>query len=158
MGKVNNVLNRYFRNKDRFADLFNGIYFGGASIIRSGQLTDASEVYTDTEAENPETGEKGEFLERIRDIKMRLGSGEVLMLLGIEPQDYVDYTMRFRGVQYDTVEYGRQLKDLRQKNDAEGKYQSKSEKLCKIKKTDRISPVYTLAFIMERNPGMGLDA
>ena len=88
MGKVNNVLNRYFRNKERFADLFNGIYFEGAPVIRPEQLTDASEVYTDAEAENLKTGEKGEFLERIRDIKMRLDTGEVLMLLGIEHQDY----------------------------------------------------------------------
>ena len=155
MGKVNNVLNRYFRNKERFADLFNGIYFEGARVIRPEQLTDASEVYTDAEAENLKTGEKGEFLERIRDIKMRLDTGEVLMLLGIEHQDYVDYAMPFRGLQYDTMEYGRQLKDLRQKNDAEGSFQNKSEKLCKIKKTDRITPVYTLCIYHGEEPWDG---
>ena len=45
MGETNNVWNDYFRDRRRFADLFNGAYFGGRPVLQAEALTDASEVY-----------------------------------------------------------------------------------------------------------------
>ena len=144
MGKTSNVLNHYFRNKERFSDFVNGIFFRGAHVIQPEQLTDASEVYVEAEAENADTGATGKYLDRIRDIKMRLDTGVLLAILAVENQSAVDYSMPFRCLQYDTMEYGRQLEDLRHKNDAEDTYSNWAEKVCKIKKTDRLVPVYTI--------------
>lgn len=150
MGKINNVFTHYFRNRARFADLFNGICFQGRSVIQPEQLTDASEVYEETEAEKVQPvpqgvkTKRGNRPERIRDIKMRLDTGEVLRFLGQENQALVDYTMPFRCMQYDTMEYAHQLDHLRSQNNAEGNWNSWAERVCGFKQTDRLIPIYTL--------------
>ena len=107
MGKKNNVLNHYFRDKKRFADLFNGVFFEGEGIIRSEELEASSEIYE--EATNKEKSIAGVRGQRIRDIKMSLKTGEVFRLLALENQDKVNYAMPFRCMQYDTMEYSRPL-------------------------------------------------
>lgn len=51
MGQKNNVWNHYFRDKERFADLFNGVYFQGKPVIRGVSLTEISGVYDETIAQ-----------------------------------------------------------------------------------------------------------
>lgn len=144
MGKQNNVLRHYFRDKRRFADVFNGVFCRGRQIIKPEYLSDASEVYAESEAEKPATGEKTELLERIRDLKMKLKDNGTLQLLAVENQDYIDYTMPFRCMQYDAMEYSSQLHDLRRKNKQKGLLENWAERACGIKKTDRLAPIYTL--------------
>ena len=47
-------------------------------------------------------------------------------------------------MQYDTMEYGKQLDELRRKNEREENLSTDQEKLCGIRKQDRLLPVYTL--------------
>ncbi len=144
MGKVNNVWNHYFKDKRRFADLFNGICFQGRKVIFEEDLQDGSEVSNEAEVEKQEACKRGKRMERIRDIKMLNRQGGVLRMLAMENQNLVDYTMPFRCMQYDTAEYSQQLNALRSKNRDNSDYETDAEKLCGIKKADRILPVYTL--------------
>lgn len=146
MGKINNVMRHYVSNKRRFADLFNGVFFHGKNVIRAEELTEASEQYTELEAEDKTEMVTGERLERIRDIKMYLQSGECLRVLAVENQNFVDYSMPFRCMEYDSMEYRKQLENLRQKNREKSDFSTVSERLCGLKSTDRLSPVYTLCF------------
>ena len=43
MGKQNDVLLDYFDDNERFADLCNGVLFGGRPVIDPEKLEDASE-------------------------------------------------------------------------------------------------------------------
>ena len=144
MGKVNNVLRHYLMEEERFADLFNGVCFHGSKVIDAGDLSEASEQYSESEAENRRTGEKEERLERIRDIKKIFRAQGALRILAVENQNLVDYTMPFRCMQYDSMEYGQQIARLRRKNEREADYASAAERFCGIKKSDRLTPVYTL--------------
>ena len=140
MGRTDRVLNKYFHDKRRFADLFNGALFGGEQVIKAEELEDKSETYTDDSSE-----EKSETnMQRSRDIAMRMRNGETLKLLAVENQNQVDYAMPFRCMQYDVMEYHQQLKELRKHNIEKGEFENNAEWLCKIRKTDRIAPVYTL--------------
>ena len=56
----------------------------------------------------------------------------------------IDYIMSYRCMQYDVMEYGKQLDVLKKKNKQEKRLESTAEKLCGVKKTDRIAPVYTI--------------
>lgn len=155
MGKINNAFTHYFRNPRRFADLYNGIFFQGDAVIAPRQLKDASEVYHEAEAEKVQCAEddgktnsekvvRSKRQERIRDIKMRMETGELLLLLAQENQELVDYTMPFRCLQYDTMEYSHQLENIRSSNVSKGEWNSWVEKACGMKKTDRLIPIYTL--------------
>lgn len=81
---------------------------------------------------------------RSRDIKKRLKSGTELRILAVEDQSYVDYTMPWRCLNYDSLEYGRQVKEIQKKNESEQKYADSSEKLCRFTREDKLMPVYTL--------------
>ena len=122
----------------------------GNPVIRAEQLTDASEIYEEPEAEKIQHTEKAlklnrsQRLERFRDIKMKLDTGEVLCLLAQENQNAVDYTMPFRCMQYDVMEYSKQLQNLRRKNAEDGHWNSWAEQSCGIRKEDRLIPIYTL--------------
>ena len=144
MGEISNTMNHFFEDNRRFADLFNGACFQGRSIVSPENLMEMSEVYRQPEAEKPKTGQRRKRAERIRDVCKTLKTGEVLRILALENQDYVDYTMPFRCMQYDTMEYGKQLDRLRKQNRQEKKLIGKAERLCGIRKTDRLVPVYTL--------------
>ena len=144
MGEISNTMNHFLENNRRFADLFNGVCFRGRPVVSPEELLETAVVYHQPEAEKPKTGARGKRKERIRDVCKVLKTGEVLRILALEDQEHVDYTMPFRCMQYDAMEYGKQLEKLRKHNRKEKKLKSKAERLCGIRKTDRLVPVYTL--------------
>lgn len=51
MRKLNTAMRAFLGDRERFADLFNGVFFQGKPVIRSEGLREASEAYTDMTAE-----------------------------------------------------------------------------------------------------------
>ena len=152
MGKNDKVLKGYFRDKRRFADLFNGAYFNGKQVVISDDLEEMSESYMEADGAGSNSTKR---LLRTRDIKMRLKSGETLKLVALENQNEVDYTMPFRCMQYDTMEYSHQLKELKKKNKEKGNFATDAEFLCQIRKNDRLTPIYTLCLYHGEEPWDG---
>lgn len=113
-------------------------------MVRAEELSDTSEVYHQPETEKPKDGIQGKRTERTRDVCKRLKTGEVLRILALESQEMVDYAMPYRCMQYDTMEYGKQMEELRKKNKREGLLTTSQELLSGIRKEDRLIPVYTL--------------
>lgn len=153
MGKISNSVNRYLSDNRRFADLFNGVYFNGHPVIRAEDLSETSEVYygiTRATAQTGRTGrqEKGkrhpDCRERTRDICKRLKTGETFRILALENQQMIDYTMPFRCMQYDVMEYAKQIDTIKNRNRQDKLLMTSAEKICGVKKTDRITPIYTI--------------
>lgn len=111
MGKNSNMMNYYFSDEKRFADLLNGVFFQGEPVVEAKELFEASEVYHQLEVEKPKTGVRGKRVERIHDVCKKLKTGSTLRILALENQELVDYAMPFRCMQYDVMEYGKQLED-----------------------------------------------
>lgn len=121
-------------------------------MVRAEDLSEASQVYygvTGTADKNQtaqQTGEGERYPERrdrTRDICKQLKNGGTLRILAVENQEKVDYTMPYRCMEYDVMEYGKQLEILRKKNRQEHP-KNVAEKIGGIKKTDRLAPVYTI--------------
>lgn len=151
MGMENDAMLDFLRDDRRFADLFNGGLFAGEVVVDPADLEEAGETYTEYEGEGRPTTRKKRgrkrntpTVTRTRDIKKRLRSGTELRILAVEEQSLVDYTMPWRCMNYDVLEYGRQVKDRRRENEMRGNYGSESERLCRFRKTDRLAPVYTI--------------
>ncbi|MCH5259174.1 MAG: Rpn family recombination-promoting nuclease/putative transposase [Lachnospiraceae bacterium] len=152
MGKISNSINRYLSDNRRFADLFNVICFQGATVVRAEELSESTQVYygiTGTAGKNQSVRQTGrgerypERRNRTRDICKQLKSGGTLRILAVENQEKVDYTMPYRCMEYDVMEYGKQIDNLRNKNRQESQ-KNIIEKIGGIKKTDRLAPVYTI--------------
>lgn len=143
MGKISNTMNHYFSDNRRFADLFNTVWFH-REVISPEELCDAAEVYHELEAEKrlPET--RGRRRERIRDVCKVMKSGMTLRILALENMELVDYAAPLRCIQYDVMEYSRQVDRLRKKNRQEKRLATSAEMLCGLRQTDRLMPVYTL--------------
>lgn len=146
MGKPDTAMQSYLSDKERFANLFNRIFFQGRAVIHSRDLQDSSERYSDT---------KGQGTNRFRDIKMTLKSGEAFRILAVENQSSIDYAMPYRCMQYDSLEYGKQLKELKAFNRSQRLLQTPAERLCGISKSDRLTPVYTLCLYHGEAPWEG---
>ena len=140
MGETSIVVNDFMRDKRRFADAFNGFCFGGERVIKPEDLEEGSEQY----AQETKGGDGAEVTERFRDVKMCLKSGGMLRILAIENQSYVDYTMPFRCMEYDCLEYGRQLRELKAENKHCKRLKEPAEVLSGILRTDRLIPMLTI--------------
>lgn len=146
MGKESNIICGYLKDNQRFADLYNGSFFQGRQVIRAEALREASEVYTGKNKNSPTT------YQRIRDVKKLLDNGVMLRILAIESQTIVDYTMPWRCLDYDNLEYGTQIQRIKTKNQKEGVYDSVAERFCGIKKSDRLIPAYTICLYHGEEP------
>lgn len=146
MGRPDSVMQCYLSDKGRFADLFNGVFFRGEQFIRSCDLQDSSKRYSET---------AGRGTSRFRDIKMTLKDNRTLRILAVENQANIDYTMPYRCLQYDVMEYGKQLRERKNANRAGNLLTTSPERLCGITKTDKIAPVYTLCLYHGEEPWDG---
>lgn len=148
MGKIDVVVNRYCSDKLRFADLFNGTFFGGKQVVKAEELTLSSPVYRQTKValgqENDELSElkQEDYLARTRDIRMKNKEGISFRILAVESQEKIDYSMPFRMMQYDVLEYQQQVNKIRRRN-GRG-LNGKRKYLGKLRKSDRLWPVYTI--------------
>lgn len=146
MGKLNTAMRAFLGERERFADLFNGVFFQGKPVIRADRLREASETYSDITAAP---------MDRTRDLKMVTGDGETLRILALENQTNIDYTLPYRCMQYDALEYGRQLQELKKYNKTRKTLSSPAERLCGITRQDRLAPVYTLCLYHGEEPWDG---
>lgn len=152
MGEINNAMNDYLGNAERFADFFNGTMFGGEDIVKAEGLNNASEKYDQSVAFDPGTRERGKTVERIRDLKMKYKDGACLRILGLEGQDYIDYGAGVRGAEYDIMEYRSQMKCLKASIYDNKEKLSKSELFSGMRKDDRLIPTYTVWFYYGTEP------
>lgn len=141
----------YLRDNRRFADLFNGGLFAGKQVISSSDLMEASENYT----EFREDITKLSSTPRARDLKKYLRSGTELRVLAIEDQSYVDQTMPWRCMNYDALEYGRQVHEIQAQNKELKHFDSDGEKLSRFQKSDWLAPVYTVCLYHGADPWDG---
>lgn len=140
MGETDLCMQEYLRDKSRFADLFNGVFFSGRAVVRPEELSEASEKYAE--------GAAGHRSLRVRDVKMNLYGGASLRILAVENQSRVDYIMPLRCMEYDVFEYRKQIVQIKRENKREaqaGKRKLRAEeRLCGVRRSDRLSPVYTI--------------
>ena len=99
MGQRDLAQNDYLNYRYRFADICNGILFGGDTIVRPEELRECSEdiVY-----------HEGNGRRKIIPDKVRLWNGLYLAVVSVENQTMVDYSMVFRMMKEEAVSYERQ--------------------------------------------------
>lgn len=146
MGEIDLELYNFIGDNTRFADLINFTCFSGKEVISAESLHDASEKYVHHDSGT------GKSQERIRDIKKYCDTGTFFQIFAIENQLFVDYTMPFRHMEYDTEEYRRQIKSIKRKNASGLK---NDEWLCDFKKTDKLHPIFTIILYLGESPWDG---
>ena len=145
------VVKNYWRNRERFADCFNALLFGGKQVILPKELEDM-----DTEESSVlEHREYAESISAARDSqKVRKKStryGVEFVILGMEGQENIHYAMPMRIMGYDYGTYKKQYEDNAVKyRNAKGL--TEEEYLSRMKKTDRLAPVITVVVYYGEKP------
>ena len=158
MGKQDMIMKSYLTDKERFADLFNGIFFEGKQIVLANELQESDTFYLLNDASRGPSKPS----QRLRDVKMRMNNGTMLRMLAVENQNQVDYTMPLRCMEYDTSEYRKQLKAIKHQNHISSQqpgshpfWSDSAERLCGFRKTDRLTPIYTICLYHGDTPWDG---
>jgi hypothetical protein len=73
----------------------------------------------------------------------------IRLIVGVEVQSYIDYAMPVRVMDYDSVEYSRQIREIRQ---VDRQKHSGQVRLSSISKVDRLTPALTLVLYIGEIP------
>ena len=149
--KKDHILKDYWKDKRRFADLFNGVVFRGKDVV------DADKLHNEDSAneELVSSEEAVKSVERFRDVVKMWTDDTMYVVLGVENQMKVHYAMPVRTMMYDAMNYTEQIKRIN--SDIKDKFENRiinngtddskvysAEYLSGIRKDDKIYPVVTL--------------
>lgn len=149
--KPDAVLKDYWRNNDRFADLFNQVFFEGETVLSAENLKDKD---TEDSAVIVEKG-KAASISRARDLIKEYSEGMDLALVGIENQMRIHYGMPIRTMLYEALDYMKQCKKLEQKNRKNNDLAGSDEFLSGMRSDDKITAVVTLVIYYGEKPWNG---
>ena len=138
MGKKEEPMMYYYEKEQRFAELINGWLFHGRPEILPEQVHPAASRYTAKSGKSRQAA----YRTRYRDIVKKVEGFRIRLILGMELQSYVDYTMPVRVMDYDAVEYGSQIAAARQRQ------APKKVCLSGMDKNERLTPVLTLVLYL----------
>ena len=147
--------NIYLSDEHRFADLVNGYVGHGKQLLLPKQLktldarSGMHELIAFAEENASYYKGKSEKIKKqkikYRDIKKQAGFGVNFLVLGVENQETIDYSLPVRIMSYDVGEYERQIstirKRIRRSNAKKGL--RPGEYLYGFRKADRLYPVIT---------------
>lgn len=142
MGKKDVKLYEYLSDTRRFADLFNAACFDGKQVL-DGKLLESY-------AERCRDGEKSYY----RDIVKRAKQGNKYLIAAIENQNQIDYEMPYRIMNYDYMEYRKQLEEIhsRKRHERKNRGMRRNKFAEKLNAMERLCPVYTLCFYHGKEP------
>ncbi len=147
MGKYDDAMYAYLSDNAKFADLFNGAVFHGKEVLQADMLEDAGQRYAAQELKAGE-GKRFHSGNRFRDLCKKISNGVSFVVVAVENQASVDYIMPWRIMQYDQLEYGRQIKAIKSRKAQELLRQGRKPGKwnTKIERSDKLHPVYTICF------------
>lgn len=103
------IVKEFWRNNERFADLFNAVLFKGKCVIKAENL---QEIDTDVSG-TIRVQEYKETLKRARDVVKKYYNGVEFNILGLEMQEKVHLAMPLRTMVYDALGYIKEYNDSR---------------------------------------------
>lgn len=143
MQHIDIIMKNLFKDREKFADLFNHCIFDGKSVINAQSLSEKNteNVYINTKDNN-------KFINRYHDLFMYSESNHCRFYLGLEGQGQIDYSMPIRIMLYDALSYDEQRRHLElRKNKTSGKlYRGK------MSKTQKIIPIINIVLYYGESP------
>ena len=162
MGKADVNVNIWLSEKTRFANLFNGVIYGGRQVILPEDLEEVNPV-SSVSVKN--RAGKTKNMKKYRDIIMKWRNQATLVLLANESQDKIHYAMPHKVMLYDGMDYETQIRnnwknfnDRRKQNKKAGQpleHLTAGEYLSQFRKKDRLIPIISLVFYYGSEPWDG---
>lgn len=136
MGQQDLYQSDFYEDKGRFADVFNGVLFGGKEVMKPEELETEDSVIVGMP-------KKRNLKKRICD-KIRRWKGRYVSIMVLENQSYVDYRMVLRVMESEVIGYDKQRRESYQRKRSQGVKFSSDEYLSRMKKGQKYIPIITL--------------
>lgn len=143
MREKDTVIKEWLSDKGRFADLFNGVVFGGEQMIVPEDL---EIIQGESNLWVPDKKGSGRAVQRYRDITMRWKGRMSFIVLASENQTKVHYAAPVRNMLYDSLSYTEQIERIWKEHLRKKDKATEAEYLSHFLKSDWIYPVVTLIF------------
>lgn len=149
MGKYDDAMYRYLSDNDRFADLFNAVLFSGQTVVRGEDIEPYAERSVDVK---PSVTKRSvsipKYQNHTRDIMKRFGGKVGVLMLGVENQNDIDYTMPYRVLQYHLSNYREQMENIRKQKEKELARKGLAVNYFNnnFSAEDKLCPIYTICF------------
>ncbi len=151
MQEKNVVMNKYWSDNERFADIMNIAMFHKSGLLSAVQLKEA-DGYESAMVGKENKKKKG--VEKYRDIVKKSTGKANFMILGIENQSDIHYAMPVRIMGYDFLGYDKQLRKKRAGH-RKRKDLSGAEFVSGFSKADKLVPICTLIIYSGEEPWDG---
>lgn len=138
--KPDAILKTFWRNNERFADLFNAVLFDGQQVIEAEALTEAD---TDLSSLLKMNGH-AETIQKVFDVVKKTAYGVDFVIWGLENQDNVHYAMPLRHMLNDSLVYLKECNEIIAENRREKQLKSSGEFLSGLKRADRLHPIISI--------------
>lgn len=145
LGEKNNAMCNYLSAPEVFADFINGAVFEGRKEVCAEILKESNSVLYDISTKKIHLPAGKNTISRSRDVVKYLAGEKEYLIIGIENQNDIHYAMPLRCMEYDVMEYKKQMKLITDSNKKEKKLASDSY-LSGFGPNDRLFPVVTLVF------------
>ena len=145
MSAKDSMAKEYFADNARFADLCNNILYGGREVILPENLKerDTTEVLTALGLDK-----KTIAMQKMRDIfknaSIKYTGKSYVVLIGVENQSDIHYSIPVKNMFYDVMAYGNQVKETAKKHRKEKDTATSDEFLSGFTKEDKLIPVITI--------------
>ncbi|MCD7956783.1 MAG: hypothetical protein LUG93_13765 [Lachnospiraceae bacterium] len=138
--KVDVRLKDFWRDNNRFADLFNAVLFEGQEILKPDALEEA-----DTDVSGViQLKQYQESLVRARDVVKKTAYGADFVIWGIENQQHIHYASPLRTLLYDGMGYLKEYNEITRQRKEDSEPKTKDEFLSKMRKEDRLHPIFSI--------------
>lgn len=137
------ILKEFWRDNERFADLFNTFFFNGEKILSAESL---QEMDTDVSGTIKVEG-YNQSISRMRDVIKKSAYGIEFIICGIENQTLVHYAMPLRNMIYDSLGYLKEYQEISaefKKDRKKNRKNSDGEFLSLMSKEDKLHPIITI--------------
>lgn len=138
--KTDVVLKDFWRQTERFADLFNAVVFQGKEVLKPEAL---QEMDTDMSG-TIRFKDYEESLVRTRDVVKKMAFGVEFAVLGIEAQQRIHYAMPLRTLLYDGMGYLKEYQQISRSRKTEAGGMTEDEFLSGMRREDRLHPIISL--------------
>lgn len=136
----------YFYDNARYADLFNGAAFGGRQVLAAESLHEMDSQTGFVREPDRKGGRKQKRRggTKHRDMLRKAAFGESWAVMGIEPEEIIDYSMPLRDMYYSVGEYEKQASIVRSRTRAAHGGQAGGGYLYRFPKGTLLHPVVTV--------------
>ena len=143
MGQMDLYQSDFYEDKTRFADVFNGVLFGGKEIMKPEDLENEDSVMVGMK--------RKKNLKKVICDKIRKWKGRYVSILVLENQSYVDYRMVFRVMESEVIGYEKQRKKIYLEQQRRNVKFNSHEYLSGMKKGQKYIPIITLVLYVGKN-------